>query len=109
MPASCAVAVGQWRTACAMGPRAAPELDRRSPPAEIGGMRETSDWLTVPEIAAELGVDPSTVRRWIRTHRLRAQAIVWDARPTTTFRVRRRDFETFRRARVRDTINDDWE
>jgi excisionase family DNA binding protein len=31
--------------------------------------------LTVPEVAAKLGRDPETVRRWIRSGRLRARKV----------------------------------
>ena len=31
--------------------------------------------LTVPEIAARVGRDPETIRRWIRTGRLRARKV----------------------------------
>jgi excisionase family DNA binding protein len=31
--------------------------------------------LTVPEIAARLGRDPETIRRWIRTGKLRARKV----------------------------------
>lgn len=66
------------------------------------------DWLTVSEIAEELGVHPATVRRWIRDRRLRAQAIT--LRPShTTFRIRGEDYRTFRSTLVRDTLEDDWE
>lgn len=71
----------------------------------MGGDR---DWLTVPEIAAELGVRPMTVRRWIHERRLRAEAIL-HAPGHTTLRVRRDDYLAFRRAYVRDTLDDDWE
>ena len=71
-------------------------------------MSADRDWLSVPEIAAELGVRPMTVRRWIHDRRLRAEAIVLTP-GRTILRVRRDDYAAFRRAWVRDTLDEDWE
>jgi excisionase family DNA binding protein len=84
-------------------------------PVDIAGrvnqmpcMTRSPDWLTVPEIADRLGVDPATIRRWIRERRLRAEAILVGS-DRLTYRVRVADFEEFWRATVFDTFIDDWE
>lgn len=64
-------------------------------------------WMRTTEVADELGVSPETVRRLIRAGRLRAIALRTSGR--VTFRIRRSDFEHFRRAYVIDTTTDDWE
>lgn len=64
-------------------------------------------WMHTTEIADELGVSPETVRRLIRARRLRATVLLVGGRPT--FRVRRSDFERFRRTFTRDSTVDDWE
>lgn len=67
---------------------------------------EYEEWLTVPQVARDLGVDPSTVRRWIRERHLRAQAITVTGH--TIFRIRRSDYLAFR-SRVHDTLDAEWE
>jgi excisionase family DNA binding protein len=50
-------------------------------------------WLTVEEIAEELGVHPETVRIWIRERELPAVQL------RRTYRVKREDYEEFLRRR----------
>ncbi len=50
-------------------------------------------WLTVEEIAEELGVHPETVRIWIRERELPAVKL------RRTYRVKREDYEEFLRRR----------
>jgi transcriptional regulator with XRE-family HTH domain len=40
-------------------------------------MEKASDGLTSAEVARRLGVDPQTVRNWIRSGKLRARAAAW--------------------------------
>jgi excisionase family DNA binding protein len=64
-------------------------------------------WMHTTEVADELGVSPETVRRLIRSRRLRATVLVVGGRPT--FRILYSDFERFRRTFTRDSTEDDWE
>jgi excisionase family DNA binding protein len=50
-------------------------------------------WLTVEDIAEELGVHPETVRVWIRERDLPAVQV------RRTYRVKQEDFEEFLRRR----------
>lgn len=50
-------------------------------------------WLTVEDIAEELGVHPETVRVWIRERDLPAVQV------RRTYRVKQEDFEEFLRSR----------
>ena len=47
------------------------------------------EWLTIEEIAEELRVSEETVRRWIRTKKLKALSI------GRGYRIRRKDYEDF--------------
>ena len=38
-------------------------------------MGERRQWWTIPQVAAELQVDPETVRRWIRKGQLKALSL----------------------------------
>jgi excisionase family DNA binding protein len=64
-------------------------------------------WMHTTEIAAELGVSPETVRRLIRSRKLRATVLVVGGRPT--FRILHSDYERFRRTFAKDSTIDDWE
>jgi excisionase family DNA binding protein len=70
-------------------------------------MKARDPWMHTTEVADELGLSAESVRRLIRERRLRASAIVVGGR--ATYRIRRTDFERFRRIYVRDTTQDDWE
>jgi excisionase family DNA binding protein len=65
------------------------------------------EWVTTGAAAEALGVTAETVRRYIRTGRLRAQVIGGGERPT--FRIRRTDLEAFLSTYARDTAVDEWE
>jgi excisionase family DNA binding protein len=66
-------------------------------------------WLTTSDVADDLGVSGETVRRYIRTGRLRASAFVGASSGRTTYRIARAAFTDFRTAYVKDTGRDDWE
>lgn len=55
-------------------------------------------WLTVDNIAKELGVHPETVRTWIRRRELKAVAI------RRTYRIRQSDYDDF--IRRHETLED---
>jgi excisionase family DNA binding protein len=54
--------------------------------------RQPEDLLKLDEIVAELRVDPSTVRRWLRTGQLKGYKLAGNR---TGWRVRRIDLERF--------------
>ena len=83
------------------------ETGRQWQPEQGWAHARVDPWMRTTDVAPELGVAADTVRRFIRTRRLRASVIVVNGRPT--FRIRRRDFEGFRRSYVKDSISDDWE
>ncbi len=56
------------------------------------------DWLTVPEMARELGISQEKVRTWCRTGRIGALNIGDQAR--SFFRVRRDEWERFKERRT---------
>ncbi len=56
-------------------------------------MAEKPEWLTVEQIAKELGVHPDTIREYIRDGSLVAVQL------KRTYRVRREDYEEFLRQR----------
>jgi excisionase family DNA binding protein len=64
----------------------------------------SEQWLTVDEIAKELGVHPETVRVWIRKRELKAVAI------RRTYRIRRSDYDEFiRQHEISDNTTSDTE
>ena len=56
-------------------------------------MAEKTEWLTVEQIANELGVHPDTIREYIRDGLLKAVQL------KRTYRIRRSDYEDFLRRR----------
>lgn len=56
-------------------------------------MAEKTEWLTVEQIANELGVHPDTIREYIRDGLLNAVQL------KRTYRIRRTDYEDFLRRR----------
>jgi excisionase family DNA binding protein len=56
-------------------------------------MAEKTEWLTVEQIANELGVHPDTIREYIRSGLLKAVQL------KRTYRIRRTDYEDFLRRR----------
>jgi excisionase family DNA binding protein len=52
-------------------------------------MAETTEWLTVEQIARELGVHPETIREYIRDGLLKAVQL------KRSYRIRRSDYEDF--------------
>jgi excisionase family DNA binding protein len=52
-------------------------------------MAETTEWLTVEQIARELGVHPETIREYIRDGLLNAVQL------KRSYRIRRLDYEDF--------------
>lgn len=59
-------------------------------------MAEKPEWMTVEQIAKELGVHPDTIREYIRDGSLVAVQL------KRTYRVRREDYEEFLRQRRTD-------
>ena len=51
---------------------------------------ESSEWMTVKEIADTIRVHPSTVREWIRSGRLKAAKF-----GKKDYRIKREDYEKF--------------
>jgi excisionase family DNA binding protein len=58
-------------------------------------MGEIERWLSTEDVARETGMSPDWVRRQIAAGRLPAR--VWRVGQRPTIRIRRRDFEAFRR------------
>lgn len=56
-------------------------------------MAETTEWLTVEQIARELGVHPETIREYIRDGLLNAVQL------KRSYRIRRLDYEDFLKRR----------
>jgi len=56
-------------------------------------MAEKTEWLTVEQIANELGVHPDTIREYIREGSLNAVQL------KRTYRIRRSDYEDFLKRR----------
>jgi excisionase family DNA binding protein len=56
-------------------------------------MAEKTEWLTVEQIANELGVHPDTIREYIRDGLLNAVQL------KRTYRIRRTDYEDFLKRR----------
>ena len=56
-------------------------------------MAEKIEWLTVDQIAKELGVHPDTIREYIRDGLLNAVQL------KRTYRIRRSDYEDFLKRR----------
>lgn len=56
-------------------------------------MAEQTEWLTVEQIAKELGVHPDTIREYIRDGSLIAVQL------KRSYRIRRTDYEEFLRRR----------
>jgi excisionase family DNA binding protein len=56
-------------------------------------MAEKIEWLTVDQIANELGVHPDTIREYIRDGLLKAVQL------KRTYRIRRSDYEDFLKRR----------
>ena len=56
-------------------------------------MVEKTEWLTVEQIANELGVHPDTIREYIRDGLLNAVQL------KRTYRIRRSDYEDFLKRR----------
>jgi excisionase family DNA binding protein len=56
-------------------------------------MAEKTEWLTVEQIANELGVHPDTIREYIRDGLLNAVQL------KRTYRIRRSDYEDFLKRR----------
>ncbi len=52
-------------------------------------MEKDKDWLSVEDIATELGMSVTTVRAWIRDRKLKAAKLGRD------YRIRRADYEAF--------------
>jgi excisionase family DNA binding protein len=65
------------------------------------------EWLTVSEASEELGISPALVRELIHRRELRSSILL--AATRKTYRIRRADLDDFRRRRVRDSFEDDWE
>lgn len=66
-------------------------------------MRE--EWVSTEEAAREIGgVTPRWVRAQIEAGRLRSRVLLTGAR--ATYRINRRDLETFRRAYILDDARD---
>jgi len=55
--------------------------------------KEKTEWLTVEQIASELGVHPETIREYIRDGLLIAVQL------KRTYRIRRSDYEEFLKRR----------
>jgi excisionase family DNA binding protein len=61
--------------------------------------QQPDEWLSVEEIASTLKMDEETVRRWIRTKKLKGYRFGRD------LRVRRGDFDNFVKDRAIDDNN----
>lgn len=61
--------------------------------AALAGTTIPEEWLSVPQIAAELSVNAETVRRWIRTGALASQTVSSHVHPR--HRVKRADLDAF--------------
>ncbi len=63
---------------------------------------ETNDWLSVPQMATEVGVSQDKVRTWCRTGRVAAMNIGDAAR--SFYRVRRDEWERFKQRRLQRSV-----
>lgn len=61
----------------------------------------STDFLTVEQIANELGMNEETILRWIRKKQLKAYKFARD------YRIRRTDYEEFLRERYTGNPNED--